>query len=169
MPEGTFAQEPINDEAVITQWLSKRRGQKVNIRVPQKGQKERLVELAYENASLVLNKDSEKIKREEAKTVGAVKSIAKMLDIASIVRIEAFDISNISGFENVGSMIVYENGKPKRNAYRKFKLKVSPVRTITVQCGRYSQDVLPTALRNKKSLKKSRWIWRWAALAYFRI
>ena len=123
VPKELLLQEPINDEAVITQWLSKRRGQKVNIRVPQKGQKERLVELAYENASLVLNKDSEKIKREEAKTVGAVKSIAKMLDIASIVRIEAFDISNISGFENVGSMIVYENGKPKRNAYRKFKIK----------------------------------------------
>lgn len=123
VPKELLLQEPISDEDVITQWLSERRGQRVSIRVPQKGQKERLVELAYENASLVLHKDSEKIKREEAKTIGAVKSIAKILDIASIVRIEAFDISNINGFENVGSMIVYENGKPKRNAYRKFKIK----------------------------------------------
>lgn len=123
VPKELLLQEPIEDEAVITEWLSARRGQKVNVRVPQKGQKERLVELAYENASLVLNKDSEKIKREEAKTVGAVRNIGEMLDIPSIVRIEAFDISNINGFENVGSMIVYENGKPKRNAYRKFKIK----------------------------------------------
>lgn len=123
IPKELLLQEPIEDEAVITQWLSERRGQKVAIRVPLKGQKERLVELAYENASLVLSKDSEKIKREEAKTVGAVNTIAQMLGIASIVRIEAFDISNINGFENVGSMIVYENGKPKRNAYRKFKIK----------------------------------------------
>lgn len=123
IPKELLLQEPINDEEIITSWLSARRGQKVTVRVPQKGQKERLVELAYENASLVLSKDSEKIKREEARTIGAVKSIAQMLGIASILRIEAFDISNINGFENVGSMIVYENGKPKRNAYRKFKIK----------------------------------------------
>lgn len=123
IPKELLLQEPIEDETVITQWLSERRGQKVSIRVPLKGQKERLVELAYENASMVLSKDSEKIKREEARTVGAVNTIAQMLDIASVVRIEAFDISNINGFENVGSMIVYENGKPRRNAYRKFKIK----------------------------------------------
>lgn len=123
IPKELLLQEPINDEEIITSWLSARRGQKVTVRVPQKGQKERLVELAYENASLVLSKDSEKIKREEARTIGAVKNIAQMLGIASILRIEAFDISNINGFENVGSMIVYENGKPKRNAYRKFKIK----------------------------------------------
>ena len=123
VPKELLLQEPIEDEDVIIQWLSAKRGQKVTIRVPVRGQKERMVELAYENASLVLAKDSEKIKREEAKTIGAVKNIADMLDIPSIVRIEAFDISNISGYENVGSMIVYENGKPKRNAYRKFKIK----------------------------------------------
>ena len=104
-------------------WLSSRRGQKVTITVPKKGQKERLVELAAQNASMVLQKDSEKIKREEARTIGAVKEIARALDIPSIRRIEAFDISNISGYENVGSMIVYEDGKPKKNAYRKFKIK----------------------------------------------
>ena len=81
------------------------------------------MELAAQNASLVLTKDSERIAREEARTIGAVNEICRMLDIPSIVRIEAFDISNINGYENVGSMIVYENGKPKRNAYRKFKIK----------------------------------------------
>lgn len=123
VPGTLMLQDEIEDKEIITQWLSGRRGQKVQIKVPKKGQKERLVELAAQNASLVLSKDSEKIKREEAKTIGAVNDIGRMLDIPSIARIEAFDISNINGFENVGSMIVYENGKPKRNSYRKFKIK----------------------------------------------
>jgi len=123
VPGKLLLQDDIEDKEVISRWLSSRRGQKVHLIVPQKGQKERLVELAYKNASLVLTKDSEKIKREEAKTTGAVSEIARMLDIPSIARIEAFDISNISGYENVGSMVVYENGKPKRNSYRKFKIK----------------------------------------------
>lgn len=123
IPKTLLLQNEIEDQDLIVQWLSERRGQKVSIVVPQKGQKERLVELAAQNAQLVLTKDKEKIKREEAKTIGAVNQLAAMLDIVSIQRIEAFDISNISGFENVGSMIVYDNGKPKRNAYRKFKIK----------------------------------------------
>ena len=123
IPGTLLLQEDVQDHEIISQWLSERKGQKVNLVVPKKGQKERLVELAAQNASLVLTKDSERIKREEAKTIGAVGEISKLLDIPSIVRIEAFDISNMNGFENVGSMIVYENGKPKRNAYRKFKIK----------------------------------------------
>ena len=123
IPGNLLLQNEILETDVITQWLSSRRGQKVTITVPKKGQKERLVELAAQNASMVLQKDSEKIKREEARTIGAVKEIARALDIPSIRRIEAFDISNISGYENVGSMIVYEDGKPKKNAYRKFKIK----------------------------------------------
>jgi len=123
VPRELLLQEDIEDKEVIEQWLAGRRGQKVILSVPVKGKKERLVELAAKNASLVLVQDSEKIKREEARTIGAVKSLGEMLSIPSIARIEAFDISNINGFENVGSMIVYENGKPKRNAYRKFKLK----------------------------------------------
>ncbi len=123
IPSTLLLQDEIEDPELIAQWLSERRGQKVQITVPKKGQKERLVELAAQNASLVLSKDSEKIKREEARTVGAVGELGRLLDIPSIARIEAFDISNISGFENVGSMIVYENGKPKRNSYRKFKIK----------------------------------------------
>jgi len=123
VPRELLLQEDIDDKEVIEEWLTKRRGQKVALSVPVKGQKERLVELAAKNASLVLNQDSEKIKREEARTIGAVKALGELLLIPSLMRIEAFDISNINGFENVGSMIVYENGKPKRNAYRKFKLK----------------------------------------------
>ena len=123
IPHELLLQEDTPDKAVIEQWLTGRRGQKVILSVPVKGQKERLVELAAKNASLVLLQDSEKIKREEARTIGAMKNLGEMLSVPSIARIEAFDISNINGFENVGSMIVYENGKPKRNAYRKFKLK----------------------------------------------
>lgn len=123
IPKELILQEPIKEEEVIAEWLTKKRGQKVYMKVPVKGEKERLVELAVKNASLVLLQDSEKIKREELRTTGAVKEIAKMLDMPSIYRIESFDISNINGFQSVGSMVVYENGKPKRNDYRKFKIK----------------------------------------------
>ncbi len=108
---------------MIGEWLTSKRGQKVKIVVPQKGQKERLVELAEKNAALVLSQDKEKIKREELRTIGAMNEVGGWLKLTQVRRIEAFDISNISGFESVGSMIVYENGKPKRNDYRKFKIK----------------------------------------------
>ncbi len=123
IPGNLLLQEDILEKDIIVEWLTQRRGQKVTITVPKKGEKERLVELAAKNASMVLIKDSEKIKREEARTIGAVREIADALDIPSIQRIEAFDISNTSGYENVGSMIVYEDGKPRKNAYRKFKIK----------------------------------------------
>lgn len=123
VPRELMLQEDIEDKEIILQWLSGRRGQKVTVTVPKKGQKERLVELAAKNAMVVLNKDSEKMKREEARTLGAVHELEKLLDLPSILRMEAFDISNTNGFEKVGSMIVYEKGKPKRSAYRKFKIK----------------------------------------------
>lgn len=123
IPSNLMLQEELSDTDVITRWLSEKKGQKVTITVPKKGQQERLVELAAGNASMVLQKDSEKIRREEARTTGAVRDIAKALGLPFIKRIEAFDISNISGYENVGSMIVYEDGKPRKNAYRKFKIK----------------------------------------------
>ena len=116
-------QEEVEDCEVIEQWLSKKRGQRVHIRVPKKGTKEKLVELAARNAELVLSQDKEKIKREEGRTIGAMKEIAGLLNLENVVRVEAFDISNISGFESVGSMIVYEKGKPKRSDYRKFKIQ----------------------------------------------
>ena len=123
IPRELLLQIKIEEEEVLSQWLSEKRGQKVYLRVPKKGEKERLVELAEKNASLVLQQDSEKIKREEAKTIGAVRQIQDMLSLPSIIRMESYDISNINGFESVGSMVVYENGKPKKNDYRKFKIK----------------------------------------------
>ena len=123
VPKELMLQTEIEDAEVISEWLSNRKGQKVYLKVPKIGQKEKLVELAAKNASLVLGQDREKIKREEGRTIGAAKEIAGWLDLPHIHRMEAFDISNINGFENVGSMVVYEKGKPKRSDYRKFKIK----------------------------------------------
>ncbi len=117
-----LSSEP-EEEELIADWLSLRRGQKVYLRVPKKGDKEKLVELARKNAELVLSQDMEKIKREEARTTGALRELANHLGLPVISRIESFDISNTSGFEMVGSMVVYENGKPKKADYRKFKIK----------------------------------------------
>lgn len=122
-PREVWTQVPLEDEEILGQWLSTKRGQKVKILVPKKGEKERLVELAAKNASLVLTQDKEQIKREELRTIGAMNQIGEWIGVSGIRRIEAFDISNISGFESVGSMVVYEDGKPRRNDYRKFKIK----------------------------------------------
>lgn len=115
--------EKLEEQGLLEEWLTKRREHKVVIKVPQKGEKEKLVELARKNAALILNTDKERLKREEGRTIGAVKEIEKLLGVSRIHRMEAFDISNTSGFANVGSMVVYEKGKPKRNDYRKFKIK----------------------------------------------
>lgn len=123
IPKELMLQEEIEEAEVIAEWLSQKRGQRVYIRVPKKGTKEKLVELAAQNANMVLTQDKEKIKREEGRTIGALKEIAKLLGLEELKRVEAFDISNISGFETVGSMVVYERGKPKRSDYRKFKLR----------------------------------------------
>lgn len=123
IPRELMLQEEIEDIAVLEKWLSARKGSRVYIRVPKKGTKEKLVELAAKNAALVLSQDKEKIKREEGRTIGAVKEIAALIGVEGISRMEAYDISNISGFANVGSMVVYEKGKPKRSDYRKFKIR----------------------------------------------
>ena len=123
IPAEIMMQAEIEDGEIIEDWLTARRKQRVHIRVPKKGTKEKLVELAKENAWMVLSKDRERIKREEGRTIGAVKEIEDWLGLKDIVRMEAYDISNISGFESVGSMVVYEKGKPKRSDYRKFKIK----------------------------------------------
>lgn len=123
IPAEIMMQTEIEDGEIIEDWLTSRRKQRVHIRVPKKGTKEKLVELAKENAWMVLSKDRERIKREERRTIGAVKEIEDWLGLKDIVRMEAYDISNISGFESVGSMVVYEKGKPKRSDYRKFKIK----------------------------------------------
>ena len=113
----------IEDQSVLEEWLGKRKGQTVHIKVPKKGTREKLVELATQNAEIVLRQDKDRIKREEGRTIGAMKEIAGWLDLPDLVRVEAYDISNISGFESVGSMAVFERGKPKRSDYRKFRIK----------------------------------------------
>ena len=123
VPKEIMLPMEIEDADVVAQWLSAKRGQKVYIRVPKKGQREKLVELAEQNAVMVLTQDKEKIRREEGRTIGAVKEIADLLEIGYVKRMEAYDISNTNGFESVGSMVVYERGKPCRSDYRKFKLK----------------------------------------------
>ena len=123
IPRELVLQTEVEDHAVLEQWLSQKRGTKVYVRVPKKGTKEKLVELAEKNAEMVLAQDRERIKREEARTTGAMQEIADLLGLSEIKRVEAFDISNTSGVESVGSMVVYENGKPKRSDYRKFKIK----------------------------------------------
>lgn len=112
-----------SEQQILEEWLSSKRGHKVHLKVPKKGEKEKLVELAKTNAQLVLSKDKERLKREEGRTIGAVKEIEQLLGLKGIVRMESFDISNTNGFASVGSMVVYEKGKPKKNDYRKFKIK----------------------------------------------
>ena len=123
IPREIFLQQEISETEVIEEWLGRKRGSKVFLKIPKKGTKEKLVDLAAKNAQLVLSQDRERMKREEGRTIGAVKEIAALLGLKELSRMEAFDISNISGFENVGSMVVYEKGKPKKSDYRKFKIK----------------------------------------------
>lgn len=123
IPREIFLAEEIEEKELIEEWLTKKRENRVYLRIPQKGQKEKMLELAKQNAELVLSRDAERIKREELRTIGAVKEIEELLKLQNISRMEAFDISNISGFANVGSMVVYEKGKPKRSDYRKFRIK----------------------------------------------
>ena len=123
IPREIMLPQEIEEQEVLADWLGEKRGSKVYIRVPQKGMKEKLVELAQKNAKMVLAQDREKIKREEGRTIGALKEIEQLLGMKGLNRVEAYDISNTSGFESVGSMIVYEKGKPKRSDYRKFKLR----------------------------------------------
>ena len=123
IPGELMLQDEVEDQELLETWLTSKRGQKVTLKVPKKGTKEKLVELARENAKMVLTKDKERLKREEGRTIGAVKEIAALLGLDGIVRMEAYDISNTNVFESVGSMVVYERGRPKRNDYRKFKIK----------------------------------------------
>lgn len=123
IPRELVLPEEVEDREILEQWLSKKRGSRFYIKVPKIGDKEKMVELAVKNAGLILSQDKERIRREEGRTIGAVKEIAGWLKLSRIDRMEAYDISNISGFANVGSMVVFEKGKPKRSDYRKFKIK----------------------------------------------
>lgn len=123
IPAELMLPEEIEDQEIMEEWLTTRREHKVRLRIPKKGTKEKLVELAQKNAQMVLKNDKERLKREEGRTIGAVKELEKILGLTGIIRMEAYDISNTNGFDSVGSMVVYEHGKPKRNDYRKFKIK----------------------------------------------
>ena len=123
IPAELMLPEEIEDQEIIEEWLTTRREHKVRLRIPKKGTKEKLVELAQKNAQMVLKNDKERLTREEGRTIGAVKELEKILGLTGIIRMEAYDISNTNGFDSVGSMVVYEHGKPKRNDYRKFKIK----------------------------------------------
>lgn len=123
IPAELMLPEEIEDQDIIEEWLTARRERRVYLRIPKKGTKEKLVELAQKNAQMVLKNDRERLKREEGRTIGAVKELEKILGLKGIIRMEAYDISNTNGFDSVGSMVVYEHGKPKRNDYRKFKIK----------------------------------------------
>lgn len=123
IPRELMLQYEIEDAELIEKWLTGRKGGRVYLRVPKIGSKEKLVELAAQNARHILQQDRERLKREEGRTIGAAKEIAGILGLERIERMEAFDISNINGFENVGSMIVFEKGKPKPSDYRKFRIR----------------------------------------------
>lgn len=123
IPNVVMLQEEIEDSELLSEWLSKIKKKRVTIITPKKGDKEKLVELAYKNAQMVLIQDSEKIKREERRTIGAMKEITDLLHLPYLRRAEAYDISNTNGIEAVGSMVVFEDGKPKKHDYRKFKIK----------------------------------------------
>ena len=123
IPREVMVEYEVTESELIEKWLSEKRGGKVSIIVPKKGQKERLVELAHKNAAMVLTKDMEKIKREEERTTGAMKQISGWLGLEDVSRVESYDISNISGFLSVGSMVVFDDGKPKKSEYRKFRIK----------------------------------------------
>ncbi len=123
VPKEIYLQCILEDSATFEDWLSEKRGNRVHLRTPQRGDKSRLVEMAKKNAQMVLSQDRERIKKEESRTVGALAEIADLLGMEGLNRLEAYDISNINGFETVGSMVVFEKGKPKRSDYRKFKLK----------------------------------------------
>ena len=123
IPKEIHLQHSIPEQDVVEEWLSSKKGQRVYLKTPQKGLKNKMVELAEKNAALVLEQDRERMKKEEGRTIGALREIANLLGMDNINRMEAFDISNINGFQTVGSMVVFEKGKPLRSDYRKFKLK----------------------------------------------
>lgn len=123
VPNELLTEFVVEDVELLEQWLGQRRNARVHITTPQKGEKHKMIDLARENARVVLSRDLEKLKREEARTVGATQELASLLGLPGAKRLEAFDISNTSGFQSVASMVVFENGRAKRNAYRKFKLR----------------------------------------------
>ena len=160
IPKEILLQEEVSDTEILEKWLSDKRGGKVSFLTPKRGTKHKMMELAYKNAQNVLIKDSEKLKREEHRTIGAVHELEQLLGIRGLNRMEAFDISNTNGYENVASMVVFEKGKARRSDYRKFK-----IRTVAgpddYRCmeealtRRFSHGIRETAERSEKGLDPS--------------
>ncbi len=122
LPKEIMCEVPIEDEEAIAAWLTEKRGRKVSFRYPLRGEKHKLVELAKRNAEVVITADIDKIKREEARTIGALRELESLIGLSGLKRLEAYDISHISGTETVASMVVTENGRPKKSDYRRFRL-----------------------------------------------
>ena len=152
LPKEILLECEIEEREVVEDWISQKRGNRVKIFVPQKGQKKALVEMTHENAANILKMDAEKIKLEEKRTIGAVKEIEQLIGIPNLRRMEAFDISNISGFQTVASMVVFEDGKPRKRDYRKFK-----IRSVTGPDDYASmEEVLTRRFEHGKSEQKER-------------
>lgn len=157
IPREVMVEYEIQDSHLIEEWLTQRRGSKVSVIVPQKGQKERLMELAHKNAAMVLTQDSEKIRREEERTSGAMAQICGWMGIEEVLRIESYDISNINGFQSVGSMVVFENGKPKKSDYRKFRIKTVQGPDDYASMEEVLSRRFQHGLEERKNLKEKDW------------
>lgn len=157
IPREVMVEYELQDALLIEEWLSGRRGGKVNVLVPKKGQKERLMELAHKNAALVLTQDSEKIRREEERTAGAMAQICGWIGLSGVSRIESYDISNINGFQSVGSMIVFEDGKPKKSDYRKFRIKTVQGPDDYASMEEVLKRRFRHGLEERKELEKKEW------------
>jgi excinuclease ABC subunit C len=124
IPKEIFIERELEDMELITSWLSELRGNRVLIKVPQKGENSMLMKMVRKNAEEKLNKDVNKIKTQKEENITAASELAGLIGLDRVpLRIEAFDISNIQGLENVGSMVVYEDGEPKKSDYRRFRIK----------------------------------------------
>ena len=123
MPKEILVETEPDDGEALRAMLAARTGRKVELRVPRKGEKSALLSLARENAERILKQEMDRVSREEARTAGAQAELVRLLGLPGAKRLEAYDISHISGFATVGSMIVYEDGRPKKNEYRKFRIR----------------------------------------------
>ncbi len=156
LPREILLECPIEDQKLIEEWLSSRRDGRVYLKVPRRGQRSRLVQMAHENAEIALKQDKERIRLEEGRTIGAMQEIASMLGIGHVSRVEAYDISNTSGLESVGSMIVFEKGKPKPSDYRKFRIRTVEGPNDYASLREVLQRRLSHGLEEARQLEESR-------------
>ncbi|HBI6988733.1 TPA: excinuclease ABC subunit UvrC [Clostridium perfringens] len=124
IPKTIYVPEEIEDQELIEKFLTEKRGSKVWIKVPKKGDKKNLLDMVRNNAKIMLDQFKEKMIEEKELNKSALTELADVLGLDSLpARIEAYDISNIQGVDSVGTMVVFENGKAKNSDYRRFKIK----------------------------------------------